>query len=265
MLKIYKNFWLVNWAEQWQYRANLMMYLLYWLISPITYLAVWSSIAAANGSVNGYTSGDFVTYYLLLLVVDQFTPNIVIHILAYKIIDGIISSEIIKPVHPIFTSTLVNNVAYKALNAIGFVPIWIVLNYLYKPDFSELTVRNILLAVPFVVMAFFIGFFLSAAITSIAFYTTRVYSIYEFYFATFILFSGQFVPLTLMPAGIQQVARYLPFQLMIYFPIELMLGHLSSAEIWQGAWVGLVWLVVGYALFQFVWSRGLRQYSSVGA
>ena len=38
MLRIYKRFWQVNWAEQWQYRANLMMYLLYGLVSPVVYL-----------------------------------------------------------------------------------------------------------------------------------------------------------------------------------------------------------------------------------
>jgi ABC-type uncharacterized transport system permease subunit len=42
MLRIYRRLWAVNWAEQWQYRANLLMYLLYWLVSPIIYLVVWS-------------------------------------------------------------------------------------------------------------------------------------------------------------------------------------------------------------------------------
>lgn len=265
MLKIYKNFWLVNWAEQWQYRANLLMYLLYWLVSPVIYLAVWSSIAAAKGSVNGYTANDFVKYYLTLLVVDQVTSNIVIHNLAYKIIDGVISSEIIKPVHPILTSTLVNNISFKALNMVGFLPIWLLLSLLFKPDYSSIQFVNVLMAIPFMMMSFLIGFFLSAAITSIAFYTTRVYSIHEFYYGIFVLFSGQFVPLTLMPAVIQNIAKYLPFQLMIYFPIELILGRMTTADLLQGVVVGLVWLVISYFLFLIVWKRGLRQYSSVGA
>ena len=50
MLKIFQRLWQVNWAEQWQYRANLIMYLLYWLVSPIIYLAVWTSIARTRGS-----------------------------------------------------------------------------------------------------------------------------------------------------------------------------------------------------------------------
>ena len=46
MMRIYRRFWQVNWAEQWQYRANLLMYLLYWLVSPIVYLSVkwWKTL-----------------------------------------------------------------------------------------------------------------------------------------------------------------------------------------------------------------------------
>ena len=265
MLKIYKNLWFVNWAEHWQYRANLLMYLLYWLVSPVIYLAVWSSIAAAKGEVNGYTANDFVTYYMCLLIVDQVTSNIVIHNLAYKIIDGVIASEIIKPVHPILTGTLVNNISFKALNMVGFIPIWFVLNLLFKPDYAAVSLGNVLLAIPFMLAGFLIGFFLSAAITCIAFFTTRVYSIHEFYYAFYILFSGQFVPLGLMPEVIQNIARYLPFQLMIYFPVQLILGRAETGQIWNATLVAVVWLAIAYAIFRMVWSRGLRQYASVGA
>ena len=70
MARIYRRFWQVNWAEQWQYRANLVMYLLYWVVSPVVYLSIWSSVARAQGNVQGLTANDFVTYYLALLVVD---------------------------------------------------------------------------------------------------------------------------------------------------------------------------------------------------
>ncbi len=46
MVEIYKRFWQVNWAEQWQYRANLLMYLAFWLVS-VVYLSVWTAIASA--------------------------------------------------------------------------------------------------------------------------------------------------------------------------------------------------------------------------
>ena len=265
MFNIFQRLWQVNWAEQWQYRANLIMYLLYWLVSPIIYLAVWTSIANIKGSVNGFTANDFVTYYMTLLVVDQVTSNIVIHTFAYKVQDGTLSSELIRPIHPMLTNALVNNIAFKALTIIGFIPVWIILFFLYKPDYGHLTLTGILVALPAMIMGFLVGFLLSAAITSLAFWTTRVYSIHEFYYALILLFSGQFVPLPLMPKLIQDVAQYLPFQLLIYFPIQLILGKLSSAQIVQGYVTGIIWLVVAISVFNWIWRNGVKRFSAVGA
>lgn len=265
MFKIFQRLWQVNWAEQWQYRANLIMYLLYWLVSPIIYLAVWTSIAQSKGSVNGFTANDFVTYYLTLLVVDQITSNIVIHTFAYKVQDGSLSGELVRPIHPMLTNALVNNIAFKILTMMGFIPVWIILFFLYKPDYGHLTVTGILVALPAMVIGFLVGFLLSATITSLAFWTTRVYSIHEFYYALILLFSGQFVPLPLMPKLIQDIAQYLPFQLLIYFPIQVILGKLSSAQIIQGYVTGIIWLIVAISVFNWIWRNGVKRYSAVGA
>ena len=265
MLNIFKRLWQVNWAEQWQYRANLLMYLLYWLVSPIVYLSVWTSIAAANGEVNGFTANDFKAYYMILLICDQITSNIIIHTFAYKIQDGSLSGELVRPIHPMLTNALVNNVAFKFLTILGFAPIWLILYFLFRPDFSGVTLAGMLLAVPAMLVGFLVGYLLSAAITSLAFWTTRVYSIHEFYFALILLFSGQFVPLPLMPEIIQNIARYLPFQLLLYFPIQLIRGELATEYIIQGFMTGIVWLVIAILLFNQIWRNGIKRYSAVGA
>jgi len=265
LLKIFQRLWQVNWAEQWQYRANTIMYLLYWLVSPIVHLAVWTSIANANGNVNGLTANDFVTYYLLLLIVDQFTTNITIHIFAYKVQDGSLSGELVKPIHPMLTNTLVNNIAFKVLMLLGFTPVWIILTIIFKPDFSAVTWSGVLLTIPALALGFMVNFLLSGIMTAMAFWTTRVYSINEFYFALFVLFSGKFVPLQLMPGAVQVIAQYLPFQLQIYLPIQLLQNKLSSAEIIQSFTIGFVWLVVAILLFNWVWREGIKRYSAVGA
>jgi ABC-2 type transport system permease protein len=265
MLRIYRRLWQVNWAEQWQYRANLLMFLLYWLVSPIVYLAVWTTVAKSQGSVGGLTANDFVTYYMVLLIVDQLTSDITIHILAYKIQDGTLSGDLIKPVHPILTNTLVNNLAFKALTFMVLIPVWLVLALLFRPDFSGVTWQAALLAVPALVMGFAISFLMGATITCLAFWTTRVYSLSEFYYALHLLFSGQFVPLVLMPKLVQTLAQFLPFQLRLYFPIQLILGKLSPEVIVQNYALDVVWLAIAFALFSWVWRAGVKRFSAVGA
>jgi len=265
MYLIFQRLWQVNWAEQWQYRANMLMYLLYWLVSPIMYLAVWTSIATQNGDVNGFTANDFVTYYMVLLICDQVTSNIVIHIFGYKIQDGTLSGELVKPIHPMLTNALINNIAFKVLMILGFLPIWVILFFLFKPDFSSVALSGVLLSIPAMILGFFVSYMISATITTLAFWTTRVYSIHEFYFALILLFSGQFVPLPLMPKLVQDIAQYLPFQLFMYYPIQLILGKLSTEQIIQGFVSGIVWLGISTVLFNWVWKNGVKRYSAVGA
>ncbi len=265
MARIYRRFWQVNWAEQWQYRANLLMYLLYWVVSPVVYLSIWSSVARAQGDVQGLTANDFVTYYLALLVVDVLTSDITIHILAYKIQDGTLSGELLRPVHPILTNTLMNNLAFKALTFIVLVPVWAVLVLLFQPDFSGVNLANLLLAVPALIFGFAINFLLGATITCLAFWTTRVYSLMEFYGAVGILLSGQFVPLSLMPPLIQQIAIFLPFQLTRYFPVQLILGNLTGTQIALNFLLDGIWFIISLGLFSLVWRKGVRRFSAVGA
>ena len=265
MLNIFKRLWLVNWAEQWQYRANLIMYIFYWLVSPIIYLAVWTSIANANGDVNGLTANDFITYYMILLICDQVTSNIIIHIFANKVQDGTLSGELIKPIHPMLTNTLVSDIAFKTLNMMILTPIWIVLALLFKPDFASVSIEGILLSIPALLLGYMINFLLSGTLTSLAFWTTRVFSIHEFYYALALLFSGQFVPLQLMPQAIQSIAKFLPFQLLIYVPIQIIQGNLTMSEITQAYMTGTAWLAIALMLFLWVWREGVKRYSAVGA
>lgn len=264
MLNIYKRFWQVTWAEQWQYRANLLMYLAYWMVSPIMYLAVWTTIANAQGSVNGMTAADFAAYYLTLLPVDILTASITIHILAFKIQEGTISNELLHPVHPVLTNTLMSNIAFKALQLIVFVPVWIALVLLFRPALTY-TWQSLLLAVPAVAMGFLIRFLMESLITLIAFWTTRVWAIWNFDNAIASLLNGAFVPLALMPGWVQLIAQILPYQLGLSFPVLLILNKLPPQQIALNFGLQVAWLIALYAMFMFVWRRAIKQYSAVGA
>lgn len=265
MIRIFKRFWLINWAEQWQYRANMLMYLLYWLVSPVVYLAVWVSVAGSQGSVNGLTANDFITYYLTLLIVDQLTGDITIHMMGYKIQDGTLAGELLRPVHPMLTGALITNLANKALNLIVFVPIWLALFLVFQPDYSQVTLQSVLLAVPGVLLGFALNFLFGCIVTSLAFWTTRVYSVAQFFYLIVILFSGQFVPLQLMPQTIQNIASFLPFQNFLYVPIETILNRLPLETVLRDYAVGVIWLVIFSFLFGLIWRQGVKRFSAVGA
>jgi ABC-2 type transport system permease protein len=87
----------------------------------------------------------------------------------------------------------------------------------------------------------------------------------EFYSAVAVMFSGQFVPLQVMPPLVQTIAGYLPFRFFVYFPIQIILGKVPMDEYGRTLAVGLVWLLLAYLLFRWVWREGLKHFSAVGA
>ena len=264
MLNVYKRFWQVNWAEQWQYRANLLMYLAYWIVAPIVYLSVWMTVANLQGTVNGMTASDFATYYLLGLLIDLITSSITFHIFTYKIQDGSLSGELLRPSHPVLTNALINNIAFKTLMLIVFIPIWIVLLILFQPTFA-FTPLSVLLTIPALIMGFATSFLLESGISLLAFWTTRAFGPMEIFWTAGTMLSGKLFPLTFLPLAVQSVAQFLPFQLWVWFPVQLLSNKLTTQEIIFSFTMELIWLVVLYVFFQALWKRGVRKFSAVGA
>jgi ABC-2 type transport system permease protein len=265
MRKIFLRMWQVTWAEQWQYRGNLLTYALYGLISPIVFLSVWRTIATSQDGVKGLTANDFTAYYLVLLMVDTLTSEITLQLLAHKIQDGSLSGELLLPVHPILTRALVSNVANKTLISIALLPIWGVLVLLFRPDFSGVAPLHLLLALPAIGVGFAIHFLLGALITCAGFWITRVYALSQFIYAFATLLGGAFVPLSLLPDFARTAAQFLPFQLYLYFPIELILGQLNPGQIGLNFALQVFWLLGLLLAFLGVWRAGLKRFSAVGA
>jgi ABC-2 type transport system permease protein len=78
------------------------------------------------------------------------------------------------------------------------------------------------------------------------------------------LIGGQVAPVALLPDLLQKAAVMLPFRYMVAFPVEVLTGQLSRAELWTGFAFQAGWLCVAFALFLAVWRAGLKRYSAVG-
>jgi ABC-2 type transport system permease protein len=265
VLNIYKRTWQIVWAEQWQYRANLLMYLLFWLVTPVIFLAVWASIATVQGSIQGMTAQDFVSYYLMLLPVTIVTADITIHIFTYKVQDGSLSSELVLPIHPILVRTLTNNIGFKVLQMLVFIPAWLILVLVFQPAFN-ITPASLGLGVVAVIMGFMVNFFFGTVISCLAFWTTRVYWFDQLVrYAIGSMLSGEFVPLNLLPGVLQSIARFAPYQLSAYFPTQLILNKLSPSEIAFNFGMQVLWLCIFAAIFALQWRGAMKKYSAVGA
>ena len=56
-----------------------------------------------------------------------------------------------------------------------------------------------------------------------------------------------------MPGWVQTAANFLPFKWTFGFPIESLVGHLSTRSLLLGLGAQVLWTVIGYVLFSIAW------------
>jgi len=264
MLSIYWSYLKTALALQFQYRVAMSIYMIGRLLEPTVYLVIWTTVAESRGgSVGGYTPGQFAAYYIVIMLVNQFTFTWIMHEYEYRIRSGDLSSVLLKPIHPIH-SDLANNIGYKVLTSVIIFPAAGFLYWLFDPVFaSNLALLGLFIAS--VLLAYLLRFLLEWCIALTAFWTTRNEAINQMYFLLGLFLSGRIAPLDLLPDWLRTMADVLPFKWAVAFPVELLLGRLSPDEITRGFSIQLLWLVIGLILHKLVWWRGVKKYSAVGA
>ena len=251
-------------AVQFQYRVAMLIWLIGMIIEPIMYLVVWSTVARyQGGAVGGFTAGDFVAYYIVMMLVNHATFTWIMWEYEYRVRDGTLSALLLRPIHPIHAD-VADNLAYKALTLTVLLPLAILLAWIFRASFHWQW-WSLALFLPALALAAAMRMLAEWTLAMAAFWITRVNAINQVYFVALYFFSGWIAPLDLFPQFIRQTAYLLPFRWIIYFPIELALGRLSLQEAWiglaaQAAWIGLLLL-----LLNFIWRAGVKRFSAVGA
>ena len=262
MLRKYMALFRANWAGIVEYRASILIYMLS-ATSPLVSLAVWLSVAAA-GPVGGYTSTDFVAYYLAIILVRQLSGAWVAYQLEYEIRDGSLSPKLLKPINPVHDAIAIN-LADKVFR-LPLVLTPIVIAALLVPgvhyDLSPLNIVFFLLALA---LAWLSIYFSQYCIGLLGFWISHALAVNDLWFGVRMMLSGNLAPIDLFPAPIPQLSVYLPFRYTLSFPVEILLGRVSGDQLWLGFAVQGAWLLATLALYRVLWTRGLRQYSAFGA
>jgi ABC-2 type transport system permease protein len=249
--------------QQFQYRLQSVLYMVWLVIEPVIYLVVWSTIARSNGgSVDGYTAGGFAAYYIVWMLVRQMNLVRSPSDWEWRIQHGNMAAELMRPIHPIH-----NDISDFAGSKVFMILIWLpvaaLLSLIFKPIIHTTWLQILVFAIA-IWGAYLLRSLLCSLLGMLSFWTTRVGAIFDLYFALELILSGRLVPMPLMPAWVQHLANFLPFQSMFYFPINALIGSLTPLQLFAGLGVQLLWFLAAFGLVNLVWHFAIRRFSSVG-
>lgn len=105
---------------------------------------------------------------------------------------------------------------------------------------------------------------LGAALATTAFLWEEAYSILMVKNLVVSLLSGELIPLNMFPEQWQWIWKSTPFYLYVFGPAQYALGHWTHVEFLTNFAIGIIWMVVGWALIKATWGLGMRRYLSLG-
>jgi len=250
-------------AETVAYRAEFLVWILTTTL-PLVMLALWTTVASENGGqFAGYTSSQYVAYYLATLIVRNVTGSWVAWQISEEIRQGTMSMRLLRPMHPFF-SFAASHIAAIPFRGVVALPIAVAL--LLSSGSSSLTTHPIQLAMllPSIALAWIVTFAILFAIGALAFWITKSFAIFTLYFGLYNLLTGYLLPIKLMPAWITRIATYSPFPAMLSSPVRIMTEDLGTPDTLQIVAAQAGWAVATIALALYVWKLGIKRFEAVG-
>lgn len=250
-----------SWASWMQYRSFFFVLAFGWMVPPLVSLFVWSAAAGEQG-IDGLGRGQFVAYYLVLILVNQFTYAQTNWTVGDVIRMGSINSWLLRPLPPVF-NILASEVAGKVVFMAFTLPVAALLALVLRPEL-EAGAAQVALFFLALLTAWALRFLWGLWLALLAFWASRSDALLAVQDSLIFLLSGVVAPVALLPGAMQAAAQILPFRYMVGFPVEVLLGRVSGADLWLGFAVQAAWIAVSLGLCLVVWRSGLRRYAAVG-
>src|SRR5918912_1921393 len=242
------------WLVDLQYRAAIVIWLLWGVMEPTIALGIWWSIAG-GGEVAGYDRADFARYFFGVTLVNQLTLAWDAYYIDRWVREGELNYRLARPIAPIHEA-VADNLAYKARTASIVLVVWLAAAAAWPAVRVPAEPGRWALALVAVALAAAIRFLNNYATGLLAFWTTRATALVDLQYGLSLFLSGRVAPLELLPPGVARVAGVLWFPYMIAFPVEVLTGEVATADAYVRGFAGqLAWLAVWWGAYRLVWWR----------
>ncbi|MDP3888690.1 MAG: ABC-2 family transporter protein [bacterium] len=247
------------------YRLNFLLWRFRGVVQLLVLYFLWQAAIPQGVTIFGYDQSKILTYILGTSIIRAFALSSRSVDAAGQIATGDISNFLIKPISYI-KYWFAKDVADKFLNLFFSVVEISLIIFILKPPIifqpNFLLVLLTLLAIAFGIMLYF---YLSFALSLIAFWTPESPWPLRFLFTIIMEFlAGGLFPLNILPQAVFNVLKFLPFSYVLFFPLNVYLGNLSYQEIFMGLGIAIFWIVIIYQTVKIMFKAGLKEYAAWG-
>jgi len=249
------------------YRVNLLMEIASGILSSLIVIFLWMAIyrSAGREAIGGYSIREMVTYLLGAGLINSFilttaeNPET-----SQNIQDGALSYLLIQPLSPYgiwFFRDLGGKIFFFTLGLLGYA---VVCLFFHRYLVSSLNFEYFFFFLLSLLLASLLQFFMFQAFSLLSFWIENTYGIRFTMRVIMEVLAGAIIPLSFFPGVLQRVFLLLPFQFLIYLPMNLYLGKMPLIQVPFELLKEAGW-ITGFGLLNLlIWRIGVRQYVAQG-
>lgn len=245
-------------------RGVSIVWLLVMLINPLILLVYWRS-ALENNSIAGWSLSSISSYYFLLFTVSAFLmSHIEENVSEDDIANGQLVKYLVKP-YSYFLFNIIRELPYRLLQGFFAIIISLIFILIFGRFFQITTDPRILfLTVLVFILAYILSYSYKIAIGLLAFWLTDANGLFQFMEIITLIFAGYVIPISLMPELLLKIVYASPFPYIIYYPVIILQGNLSTVDIIFVICKQIAWIFLMVLLYKLLWKKGIKVFTGMG-
>lgn len=267
-LKIYLPFALNEIKTQMAYKGAFYLFIFIDTFSAFISYFLWMAIygSSESGTLGGLTRDEMIVYVFMVHITASFVMVSISQWVSDDVVKGTVAMNLIKPMD--YRLSLLSRATGRMMYyfIVPSVFIWVGLE-VYKVKALDLPLtdwKNVVYYLISCIMSFLIFVLFDFCVGMIAFFTSYIFGLLLIKEALLSFLTGQLIPLSFFPAGVQKVFDYLPFSSMVYTPVMIYLGKYTGEELLFVLGRQAVWVILLFALGSLIWKRVTKRLVVLG-
>ena len=251
-------------ARQKAYHFDLLIWMIVIPMFFVVEYAIWRAVFSSGGVelVRGFTLSQLLTYYLMTHITLLFTNSNIDVKIAEKVKSGSLIKNIIKPMH-FFWLSFAQHAWIRIFNLVMLAPILILVGALLIPELTATLATAFWYSVS-VILAVILTFMYVFLFGITSFWVKDYLGVRVIRRGVGNFLAGAIIPLSFFPASFQHVFSFLPFQYMLFVPIQIFLGKYPTSQLIVLLGTQLVWICVFGTLCFLAWRKAKTKFMGVG-
>lgn len=258
---IYKNNFLLGFLSG---VFGLFVQFIFW---PAFYNAgtEFSYAAIDETVIAGYYLNEMLTYSLLIYFIQRGTSMMNLSgTIKGDIMSGGLNIQLIRPVKYLWNKWIFS-ISGQIINlGLSLIVFLLVLLFFRFTFVLPSAISDIGYTILFIIFAYILSFLINGILGMLSFWLLETSAINQILGMVIGILSGSLFPIDFIQGRLGDILKYLPFSYLAYFPTQIYLGKVDTAQIITNIEICLFWILFLSILMKKLWKDGIRKYSAFG-